>query len=210
LLPFRGGSSSYLSVRFRACTSNAAPLRRYAFTLGFVLIFPLSIKLGQGLSERLPEQTKRIADIVGDRLNGACAADWMETEPRLTSDCVHDVDGRPSIALLGDGHAWALSPGIRQLAASENMGFRIYTKPGCPTLVGVSVARAAQPLATESCATFNLNVIRRTEADKSVKLVILAALCDNPVKSYVEHPSNVQPSMVLSYCGLALNDQLKS
>lgn len=183
-----------LSWRFieRPFRSNAAPtletLRRYAIALCLALIFPISIKVGRGIAERLPERTTQIAEMVGDRLDGACTAGWMETEPRLTSDCVHDVPGRPSIALLGDSHAWALSPGIRDLAQSAKLGFRIFTKPGCPPLLGVSVTRMEQPLATEACAAFNSSAIRRIADDKNVKLIVLAALWDNPVDLYVGHP----------------------
>lgn len=183
-----------LSWRFieRPFRNPSAPtlqtLRLYAVALILALVFPITIKVGRGMPERLPERTTRIADIVGDRLNGTCAAGWMEIEPRLTSECVHDVPGRPSIALLGDSHAWALSPGIRELAKSANLGFRIYTKPGCPPLLGVSVTQAEQPLATEACATFNSSVVRRIADDESIKLIVLAALWDNPVKLYVEHP----------------------
>lgn len=183
------GSWRFIERPFRR---SAAPtlqtLRRCAFALALALIFPVVIKFGRGMPERLPEETTKIAETVGDRLNGTCAADWTEIEPRLTSDCVHAVDGRPSIALVGDSHAWALIPGIRLLAASANLGFKFYTKPGCPPLLGVSVIRAAQPLATETCAAFNSNVIQRIAADESIKLIVLAALWDHPVESYVEHP----------------------
>lgn len=184
-----------LSWRFieRPFRSAAGPtlqtLRRYGIALSLALVFPIAIKLGRGIPERLPERTARIAEMVGDRLNGTCAAGWMEVEPLLTRECVHDVQDRPSIALLGDSHAWALSPGFRELAESAKLGFRIYTKPGCPPLLGVSVRRAEQPLATETCAAFNSSTIRRIAGDKTIKLIVLAALWDNPVKLYTEYPT---------------------
>ena len=97
-----------------------------------------------------------------------------------------------ALRLVSDGdtldHAWALSPGVRQLAAAQDLGFKIYTKPGCPPLSGVSVVRRANPVATEACARFNASVMRRLTTDNSIKWVIISALWDNPVKSYVEYP----------------------
>ena len=87
---------------------------RYAFVLVLVLVGPIMIKEGAGLSGRLPHQAREIAAQIGTGLDGPCNPTWSETKPDLSLNCVIDMPNRPSVALVGDSHAWALGPGLRK------------------------------------------------------------------------------------------------
>jgi peptidoglycan/LPS O-acetylase OafA/YrhL len=178
----------FVERTFRKPTRPPGPtVLRYTVVLGLALVGPIVIKQGVGLAGRLPAQAMEIATQIGTGLDGPCSATWSETKPDLSSDCVVRVPNRPAVALVGDSHAWALGPGLRKLAAQQNVGFRMLTKPGCPPLLGVSVKSEEHPVMTEACAAFMENALREIASDKSVEVVILAALWDNPVDRYVNH-----------------------
>jgi peptidoglycan/LPS O-acetylase OafA/YrhL len=159
---------------------------RYAVVLALALVGPIIIKQGAGLAGRLPDQAREIATHVGDGLDGPCMATWSETKPDLSSNCVVDIPNRPSVALVGDSHAWALGPGLRKLAARQNLGFRVLTKSLCPPLRGVSVKSEEHPVLTEACAAFMENALREIASDQSIEVVLLAGLWD-PTDRYVDY-----------------------
>jgi hypothetical protein len=147
---------------------------RYAVVLALALVGPMMIKEGAGLAGRLPHQAREIAAQIGTGLDGPCDATWSETKPDLSPDCMVGVPNRPAVALVGDSHAWALGPGLRKLAAQQNLGLRMLTKPGCPPLLGVSVKSDEHP-------AFMENALRDIASDQSIEVVFLAGLWDNPM-----------------------------
>jgi peptidoglycan/LPS O-acetylase OafA/YrhL len=160
---------------------------RYGVVLALALVGPMMIKEGAGLAGRLPAQAREIATQIGAGLDGPCNATWSETKPDLSPDCMIGVPNRPAIALVGDSHAWALGPGLRKLAAQQNLGFRMLTKPGCPPLLGVSVKSEEHPVLTQACAAFMVNALREIASDQSIEVVVLAGLWDNPMDRYVDY-----------------------
>src|SRR5262249_14836631 len=155
-------SWQFVERPFRRATLPSRPtLVRYALVLALALVAPIAIKLGGGLPQRLPEQTKQIEVTVGAGLDGPCSAAWSESKPNLSGDCVVVVENRPAVALIGDSHAWALGPGLRELAAQQNLGFQMFTKPSCPPLLDVSVRSKDQPALTEACAAFMSNSLQQ-------------------------------------------------
>jgi peptidoglycan/LPS O-acetylase OafA/YrhL len=161
-------------------------LLRYALVLSIAIVPPVAIKLSKGLPQRLPEQTREVEATVGAGLNGPCSAAWNDSKPNLSADCVVDITHRPAVALIGDSHAWALGPGLRELTARQNLGFRMFTKPACPPLLNVSVWSKNQPALTEACASFMRISVQQLVSDSSVKVVVLAGLWDNPLDRYVD------------------------
>jgi hypothetical protein len=160
---------------------------RYAVVLALALVGPLVIKEGAGLAWRLPDQAREIATQIGSGLYGPCNATWSEDRPDLSPDCMVSVSNRPAVALVGDSHAWALGPGLRKLAAQQNLGLRMMTKPGCPPLLGVSVKSVEHPILTEACAAFMQNAVREIASDQSIEVVVLAGVWDNPMDRYVDY-----------------------
>ena len=130
---------------------------------------------------------QRVAAEVGAGLDGPCNAAWSETQPDSSPDCVVAIPERPSVALVGDSHAWALGPGVRALAARQNLGFRMLTKPGCPPLLGVSVRSEEHPVMTRACPAFMENAVRAIVADRSIEVVVLTGLWDNPMDRYFDY-----------------------
>jgi hypothetical protein len=171
----------------RARLASRPTLLRYALVLALALVAPAAIKLGKGLPQRLSEQAKLIETTVGDSVNGPCSAAWSESKPNLSGDCVLVMENRPAVALVGDSHAWALGPGLREISAQQNLGFRMFTKPGCPPLLDVSVRSKHQPALTDACAAFMSNSLQQVVSDHSVKVVVLAGLWDNPLDQYVDY-----------------------
>lgn len=108
-----------------------------------------------------PRLKRNQSSSVGDR-SRSCRCTWRHTPERF------------------DGY---FDAGLRQSAAVST------PLAGSSPLLGVSVTRMEQPLATEACAAFNSNAVRRIADDENVKLIVLAALWDNPVDLYVGHPA---------------------
>jgi peptidoglycan/LPS O-acetylase OafA/YrhL len=181
-------SWGFVEQPFRRATLPArSTLLRYAVVLVFALIAPIAIKLGKGLPQRLPQEAKQIEATVGPGVNGPCSAAWSESKPNLSGDCVVVVENRPAVALIGDSHAWALGPGLRDLAAQQNLGFRMFTKASCPPLLDVSVRSKDQPALTDACAAFHVELVKQLVSDPAVKVVLLAGLWDNPLDRYVDY-----------------------
>jgi peptidoglycan/LPS O-acetylase OafA/YrhL len=178
----------FVERTFRRPTRPPGPtVLRYAVVLALALVAPMMIKTAAGLPQRLPVDARTIAAEVGAGIDGPCIAGWSETKPDPARDCVVAIPNRPTVALVGDSHAWALGPGLRELAARQNLGFRMFTKPACPPLLGVSVKSEDHPVLTETCATFMANSLRDIIADRSIEAVVLAGLWDNPMNRYVDY-----------------------
>lgn len=189
-------SWKYIEQPFRLSKAAASQtLLHYAAVVALVLSIPASIKLTNGFPYRMTDETKTIQAAVAARLNASCSAAWDEVVPTRSPECVRDIKNRRAVGLLGDSHAWALSPGLRDATARENVGFRIFTKPGCPPLLTVSVKDARQPHLTEACTEFMANATAALAADERVSVVVLAGRWDNPMDRYVDPKINgTQPS----------------
>jgi peptidoglycan/LPS O-acetylase OafA/YrhL len=119
-------------------------LRRYAAALAISLVAPITIKLANGLPQRLSDQTKQIEAVASVGGRWECLA-WLERKLSLSAECVSDIKNRPAVALIGDSHAAALVSGFRELTAQQNLGFRIFTAGSCPPLLDVSVRSRIYP-----------------------------------------------------------------
>jgi hypothetical protein len=175
----------FVEKPFRRGTPRPGPaLLRYAAALAIALLLPITIKLGNGLPQRLSDQTKQIEAVVaaGVVLGGQCLTRF-ERKPNLSSECVSIVKDRPAVALIGDNHATALASGLRELTAQQNLGFRIFTQALCPPLLDVSVRSRKQPDLLESCASFMSETSSQLVSDASVKVVLLAGMWSVPLAS---------------------------
>jgi peptidoglycan/LPS O-acetylase OafA/YrhL len=201
----------YVELPFRRPRLDPLPvLRRYGWALAAALALPLAIKLSDGAPQRLPTQAREAEAIVAAGRGGACLVVWDQSRPNLSRDCVLQVPGRPTVALIGDSHAGALAQGLRELAAQENVGFEILAKTSCPPLLDVTVWTKEQPALTEACATFVDDAVRRVAANPDVRLVLLAGLWSGPLAAgsvqerYLDHrqPSASEDGLDLLRIGL--------
>ena len=168
-------SWKYIEQPFRKLSlAPRITLARYAMAMAFALILPLALKFSGGWPQRLNEATHQIENTVAAG-RGNCLAMFDINHPDLSSTCIAPIADRPSIALIGDSHAAALGPALRDLAANNNMGISIYTKSSCAPLLGVTTASNIHPGLVNSCPEFMSEVFSRVVADPAITTVFLAS-----------------------------------
>ena len=165
---------NYVERPFRKSTLPPSRLLvRYGFALAIAIIATSAIKLGQGFPQRFPGQTAIVeSTITAGR--GNCLAIWNQRTPDTSTACVTQRAGRPAIALIGDSHAAALGPGLRELASKDNWGVSIFTKSSCGPLLGVSIPHDKMPFFADACSAFMTEAFDGAAKAANIKVVILA------------------------------------
>jgi hypothetical protein len=166
-------------------------LRSYAFALAIALILPMAIRLTGGFPERMDDDTKQLETLAADGRGEKCLA-WLENKINFSGECVSVVATRPNVALIGDSHAAALAAGLRQLAAQQNLGYRIFAASSCPPLLNVTVSSKQFSALMDVCAAFVPRVLKEITADPSVEYVVLAAMWYAPLADYRYHYVDVR------------------
>jgi peptidoglycan/LPS O-acetylase OafA/YrhL len=168
----------FIEQPFRQGKLKARPvLVRYALALTMSVALPAVIKFGHGLPFRLPATTSQIEGVLAAG-RGDCLAPWGLSHPDLSPDCRQEKPGRPTIALIGDSHAAALGPGLREVAKGHDNGFAILTKANCLPLSGVALWAAAHPSLAQDCAVFMRETLDLIIADPAMSTVVLAGSWD--------------------------------
>jgi peptidoglycan/LPS O-acetylase OafA/YrhL len=166
-------------------------LRSYAFALAIALVLPMAIRLTGGFPERMDDDTKQLETLAADGRGEKCLA-WLENKINFSGECVSVVATRPNVALIGDSHAAALAAGLRQLAAQQNLGYRIFAASSCPPLLNVTVSSKQFSALMDVCAAFVPRVLKEITADPSVEYVVLAAMWYAPLADYRYHYVDVR------------------
>jgi peptidoglycan/LPS O-acetylase OafA/YrhL len=200
----------YVELPFRhAKLDPPRVLGRYGLALAAALALPFAVKFSDGAPQRLSPQARETEAIVAAGRGGACLAIWDESRPNLSHDCLYQIPGRPTVALLGDSHAGALAQALRESAGRENLGFEILAKTSCPPLLDVTVWRKDQPALADACEAFVGSAVRAVAANPNVAIVFLAGMWSGPLaggstQHYLDHrrPEATEDGLDLLRIGL--------
>lgn len=169
---------SYLFVEqpFRRSTmANGPLLGRYALVCLAMLLPALALRAAQGWPGRFPHLGEVSA--ANDSVAHGCVG--TSSSPDLSRACMDKDDPRPAVALIGDSHAAALAPQIRQI--SERAGMKMYEliKYSCAPLVGMSRVIDTEEQERE-CIQYNSEVLSLLRRDPQVKTVVITAYWAGP------------------------------
>jgi len=173
-------SHRFIEQPFRRSHTPAAHLfPRYAALILILGAAPLVGYLHSGWPGRIPELVNAEAS-VRDVEKNPCLASFDDASPRLNAPCVLEGNG-PKVAILGDSHAAALAPALRELAVSEGYGFEELTKASCPPLFDVTLRWSLHPTFERVCAAFNRRVLEHVTNQRDIKVVFLAGFWSAPL-----------------------------
>lgn len=148
-------------------------LMQYGLALGATLAVVASVKLSDGFPHRLPPEVLHVQSIMAAG-RGNCLANWAQNAPDLSPACVTQVNGRPSIAIIGDSHASALGPALRRIGERDHAGIAILTKSSCGPTLGVALTKQDMPFFAQACKDFVRQAVQFTLQRPDIKTVILA------------------------------------
>ncbi len=158
----------FVEIPFR---SKRLFVRREIFGLSLagslaVLVVGASGYLTDGFSSRYPEQIARMETAEMGIVDGCDAKDTIEP-------CVlGNANMRPSIAILGDSHAEALSSQLSNDLAAAGASALLYYGSFCAPLIDVGTSR---PDRNPRCRKFMTDTIERIAQDPSISAVVLIA-----------------------------------
>lgn len=202
-----GLSWRFIEQPFRKGALSRKGLVRNLSTVAVILVvLCLATKGTGGFPQRVPFPVRQIEIANGAARGSSCLAAFGVSEPNLVQQCYSTGD-QPSVAVIGDSHAGALGPGVRQLAKANGWGFAILTKASCRPLMGVTVWRRDRPTLASDCHNFMSAAFSLVERDPSIKSVILAGLWDGPVNNSDEERYCEAASACPRGSQLALLDQ---
>lgn len=174
-------SHRFIERPFRGSSTPAARLfPRYAALLLILGAAPLTGYLQSGWPGRIPDLVSAEASVREVEKN-PCLADFDDVAPRLHAPCVVEGANGSKMAILGDSHAAALAPAIRELAVSRGYGFEQLTKASCPPVFDVTLRWSLHPTFERACAAFNLAVLEHVTNERNIVAVVLAGFWSAPL-----------------------------
>ena len=196
-------SHRFIEQPFRRSQAPAVRLfPSYAALLLILGLAPLVGYLHSGWPNRLPALVNAEVS-VRDVEKNPCLASFEDAAPHWSPPCVVEGHG-PKIAILGDSHAAALAPAMRELAVSEGYGFEQLTKASCPPLSAVTLRWTLRPTFERACATFNRTALEHVANERDITAVVLVGFWSAPLgkdsrQSYreiskLEEQANISPT----------------
>jgi hypothetical protein len=167
-------SRRFIERPFRASPRAPAPmLMRYGLAgVALLLVYGL-VWLSQGVPRRFPALAHM--ETVSQALKADPCLVRTLNEPNLGPPCVGSSPTGQAVALWGDSHSAALAPGLRSVATAQGFAFVQLGKGSCPPLIGATHFIPRVPLLAAGCELFNRKVLALLEADRHIRVVILAA-----------------------------------
>ncbi len=174
------GVVAWLSWRYveqpfrRLPLPNALVLRRYGVALLVVTALPASLFLLNGVPQRLDAHARAVERTLTEGRGNPCLVSYGVTEPSTLPGCRTAEGGaRRVVALIGDSHAGALGPALKEIAAARGIGLVQLQKSSCAPLLGATRDMPRYPLHASECAGFNEKVFGIVAADARIDTVIL-------------------------------------
>jgi peptidoglycan/LPS O-acetylase OafA/YrhL len=158
--------------RTRAARSTSRVLLAYASGISCIFLFGAIFYFTRGIPQRAPE----LAAIEGSlNLNRdhTCFSRGEGNYMNLTPDCVPPASSVPVIALLGDSHAEALQPVLKDYATAHGYHLLILAMAACPPLKEVTRYRFDDADFADECRRFNERTERLVANRPDVKIVLL-------------------------------------
>ena len=169
-------SYRWVEQPFRRSLRKPWPLLwRYAAVCALLALPAVMMKRTGGLPGRYPAVSAQAAELMLDP--EPC---FGGERPNAAEVCLPKLDGRAAVALLGDSHAAALAPELRELAGAAQRRLLTVTHVSCPPVLGV-VRQSVDVRGDGECARFTEAAVRMLSEDASVQTVVLAALWAGPV-----------------------------
>lgn len=174
------GGVAWLSWRFVERPFRHMPLpdpiilRRYGVALLAIAALPASFFVLKGIPQRLDAHGRTVEQTLNEGRGNPCLVSYGVTEPTDRGECrTPPASARRTVALLGDSHAAALGPALRDIADGRDIGLVQLQKSSCAPLLGATRAMPRYPLHAGECAAFNEKVFGIIAADSKVDTVIL-------------------------------------
>ncbi|UVO50748.1 acyltransferase [Sphingomonas sp. SUN019] len=171
----------FIEQPFRhAVLPNARVLPRYAVALVAIIALPVAVVAADGVPSRVPADARRIDSVVAQNRDDRCLRLTDDT-PLRDPQCFDVSPGRGAVALVGDSHAAALTPAVRQYAARHGWGVAELTKSSCRPLLNVTIEKRLDPAYAASCERYVRRTLALIERTPEIRMVILAGLWSGPI-----------------------------
>ena len=166
------------------------PIRHWRATSSFVLRFSACSMLlvalpaillyaTHGWSARFPGlyDTEKAAAAFA---NAPCLVNYGNRPLKISPFCEPENAPGPAVALLGDSHAAALAPALRELSSQQ--GYKMYelAKVSCPALAGVAPIAHSHPTHRDECGVFMSQAIDYVRRRPDIEIVVLAGFWGAP------------------------------
>jgi peptidoglycan/LPS O-acetylase OafA/YrhL len=169
------GSWRFVEQPFRRGTlPRHVVLRSYGLALGGIVVVMVEIDLDHGINGRFDGLVGGTDAQIAQGSYSACLAGYGNVTLNQSAVCATPGAG-PVVALIGDSHANALAPMLRQLALAHGLGFEEYTKSSCPALDRVVRLLPTHPANAAQCLQYNARVLAMVARDPRVKIVVMSA-----------------------------------
>lgn len=139
---------------------------------GLFLTIGGALWIANGWPDRLTKESQELAEL------GAVNAKEMEqcffpagADKPLGKGCVLNEEGPITTAVVGDSHALAIAPAIKEFLSKNREKALLFTAAGCPPTLDASLLGKLQ----NHCAAFNRKVIQFIVEDRTIRNVIVHA-----------------------------------
>jgi len=176
-----GLSWKFVEAPFRKAGPDARPVRtlaKFGFG-GLVLLCCAAFVVHlQGIPDRVPVRVIAAQDAAKD-VNPARAACHLPMEPVRVADLGRCVTARAhgtesaTIAIWGDSHAEAITPGVADAPGPLERQLLQMTKTSCPPLLGAEVVRGRRVY--QECTDFNREAFNILRSRTDITAVVLSA-----------------------------------
>lgn len=151
---------------------DVSKLWRYGIALGLAAsVFGIAI-VGRGFPNRFPSQVARTESAA--TRSEPCLLPYGATALPSAATCMPKATSGTIVALVGDSHAAALAPGLRQLGAKKGIEVYVMTKSSCPPLIDATRYMPNHPRHAEECARFNHGLMQFLSDRPEISTVVLA------------------------------------
>lgn len=169
---FAVASQKWIEQPFRQSRLSAPlTLRNYMAALLAVLAIPLAIFFEGGLPQRLSMSALQGEAVAKEGRSTECLANFKAEAPPASATC---SPAKPAIALLGDSHAAAISPGLLRAARLQGLTVRQFTKSACSPMIGYTNKHASHSDHMHACATFVPAAVHEIVTDPTIRVVYVA------------------------------------